>query len=210
MELRMLNAADIATVPWANGRGQTRELACAGGDDWSWRVSLAESTEPAEFSYFEGTDRVLFLVRGSGLTLSFNGGEEAVLRKPADHARFSGESRVLGTPGADGTEQLNLMWKPDRAAARWTVVRGSRTSTQSPPSGAIRLWHVVEGGVCIGDDYAGAGETVIGRERAGECSVPVVITGTAIELTLISQQGPPPAAPSVSPKEDPSRKSDAS
>ncbi len=63
-----LPALERIAQPWKNGGGITREVAIfpgdAGMDDFLWRVSMADVTEPGPFSCFEGIDRHLTVLSG--------------------------------------------------------------------------------------------------------------------------------------------------
>jgi environmental stress-induced protein Ves len=64
---------NVASIPWKNGGGTTRQLAVwpmdATSDDFLWRISIAQIDAPGEFSTFPGTDRTILLWRGEGVTL---------------------------------------------------------------------------------------------------------------------------------------------
>jgi environmental stress-induced protein Ves len=63
-----LPASQRIPQPWKNGGGVTREIAVfpagTGVDDFLWRVSMAEVTEPGPFSRFDGIDRHLTILSG--------------------------------------------------------------------------------------------------------------------------------------------------
>jgi environmental stress-induced protein Ves len=55
----------VASVPWKNGGGTTRQLAVgpadATADDFLWRLSIARIDAPGSFSVFSGIDRTILL-----------------------------------------------------------------------------------------------------------------------------------------------------
>ena len=62
-------------MPWANGGGETTELHSnlqEGSDRMLWRISMADVLSAGPFSHFDGYDRVLVLLEGNGIGLSFN------------------------------------------------------------------------------------------------------------------------------------------
>lgn len=96
----------VRPVPWRNGAGSTRELAV--GEDPAgqvqWRISLADLDGRAEFSIFNGMDR-LFVPLG-GVWLTVDG--DAVHLLPGEHLQFPGEAAVFVEPDAP-TQALNVM-----------------------------------------------------------------------------------------------------
>lgn len=94
---------------WKNGGGSTRELLAApSGDDWRWRVSVAEIEADGPFSAYPGVERWIALVEGEGIELDFGGRTQ---RRLQGHTplRFDGarapSCKLLSGPTTD----LNLM-----------------------------------------------------------------------------------------------------
>jgi environmental stress-induced protein Ves len=110
---------------WRNQLGWTREIYRSGpggpdedaGQDWDWRLSIAEIECDAAFSPCPGIDRVLVLLSGNGLRLRFDDGETVELQPPHDKHRFAGERAVSGELVDGATHDFNLMWRRDRIAA---------------------------------------------------------------------------------------------
>ncbi|WP_064746617.1 HutD family protein [Lysobacter firmicutimachus] len=113
---------------WRNQFGWTREIVrmrrdAAGldrpceGEDWDWRLSIAEIERDAPFSAFPGIDRELVLLSGNGLRLRFDDGESHELLPPHDKLRFAGERTVQGELLDGPTHDFNLMWRRDRVRA---------------------------------------------------------------------------------------------
>lgn len=95
---------------WANGLGWTRRVA-HGTDahgELLWRVSLAEITEAAPFSCFEGLDRTAVLVSGGPLAL-VGEAHTCALNQPGDHACFAGEAPLHNTQPALPAQIWNVM-----------------------------------------------------------------------------------------------------
>ncbi|SFK36017.1 hypothetical protein SAMN04487938_0456 [Lysobacter sp. cf310] len=110
---------------WRNQLGWTREIlrldAAArpvDGDDWDWRLSIAEIERDAAFSAFPGIDRELVLLSGNGLRLRFDDGELHELLPPHDKLRFAGERVVHGELIDGTTHDFNLMWRRERVQAQ--------------------------------------------------------------------------------------------
>lgn len=101
--------ADAAPQAWRNGGGSTRELlAWPSNGEWQLRISVAEIAADGPFSSYEGVQRWFAVIEGSGVVLSFGGGEHE--RRPAgDALRFDGAEapacRLIDGP----TRDLNLM-----------------------------------------------------------------------------------------------------
>ncbi|HEV8695050.1 MAG TPA: HutD family protein [Lysobacter sp.] len=103
---------------WRNQLGWTREIYKApDGNDWDWRLSIAEIERDSAFSSFPGIDRELVLLSGNGLRLSFDDGEVHELLPPHDKLRFAGERAVTGELVDGPTHDFNLMWRRDRVQA---------------------------------------------------------------------------------------------
>jgi environmental stress-induced protein Ves len=81
-------------MPWANGGGETTELHSnlqEGSDRMLWRISMADVLSAGPFSHFDGYDRVLVLLEGNGIGLSFEGGTNTQLSRRYDFAKFPGD-----------------------------------------------------------------------------------------------------------------------
>ena len=109
---RVIPANEYRRVRWRNQLGWTREIVkVPDGDDWDWRLSIAEIERDAAFSSFPGIDRALVLLSGNGLRLRFDDGEMRELQPPHDHLRFAGERGVVGELIDGATHDFNLMWR---------------------------------------------------------------------------------------------------
>ncbi|AJC48134.1 HutD/Ves family protein [Xanthomonas sacchari] len=113
---RVIPANEYRRERWRNGLGWTREILRlpAFGDDWLLRLSIAEIEQDAAFSAFPGVDRELVLLRGNGVRLRFDDGEEQVLQDPCARLRFAGERPLRGELLDGPTHDFNLMWRRDR------------------------------------------------------------------------------------------------
>lgn len=68
--IRHLTSADYRVQPWANGRGQTVEIARADGPaGLIWRLSVATVAEDGPFSRLPGVQRSLTVIDGPGFDL---------------------------------------------------------------------------------------------------------------------------------------------
>lgn len=116
---RVIPANEYRRVRWRNQLGWTREIVkVPDGDEWDWRLSIAEIERDAAFSAFPGIDRELVLLSGNGLRLGFDDGEVQELRPPHDRIRFAGERAVVGELTDGPTHDFNLMWRRERVDAQ--------------------------------------------------------------------------------------------
>jgi environmental stress-induced protein Ves len=100
---------DHRVMPWANGRGSTKEIAAhPSGDAWVWRLSLADVDADGPFSLLPDTDRSLVVATGKGMRLFVEGSDPAVVRS-FESVSFAGDlptrAELLDGPVRD----LNLM-----------------------------------------------------------------------------------------------------
>lgn len=166
-------------MPWRNGGGTTTELVRrpAAGDEFDWRLSVAEVSAPGPFSRFDGIDRILVLLTGDGMDLEFPSGTVA-LRPPYGHLRFAGEDDVSATPVSGPTTDLNLMWRRDR----WDADVGWMEAPCRVDAAATAGAHVV---VFVADGAARlpSGE-VLGRGDVVERSGSLILAGDASLIVL--------------------------
>jgi environmental stress-induced protein Ves len=121
-------AADLPAMPWKNGGGSTREIACwpesGGVHDFGWRASIATIAQSGPFSVFEGVDRSITLLDGDGVRLT----DEARtidhrLDTPGEPFAFSGDVRIHGEMLGSPSQDFNIMVRRGQWQAqvdRWT------------------------------------------------------------------------------------------
>ena len=130
--------------PWANGRGQTVELARA--DDAQgviWRLSVAAVVEDGRFSHFPGLNRSLTVIRGPGFTLL---GPGITLRAaPLIPVAFPGGIDIGADDVSGPCEDFNVMVR----------------ATLPPPQVSVATGDLVAGGLLA--LYAVEPATVSGR-----------------------------------------------
>ncbi|MBB6598606.1 HutD family protein [Luteimonas sp. MC1825] len=123
---RHLPANEYRRVRWHNGGGWTREIHAEGrggggpGEDWDWRLSIAEITADGDFSRLAGVEREQVLLSGDGLQLRFDGNESGAhaLLPPHGRLRFSGGRAAHCKLVGMRAEVFNLMWRPQAVAAQ--------------------------------------------------------------------------------------------
>ena len=115
---QVIPANEYQRERWKNGAGWTRQIVrVPDGDDWDWRLSIAEIERDAPFSLFPGIERELVLLQGNGLRLRFGNGKVTELQPPHGRIRFAGEEALSGELLDGPTHDFNLMWRRDRISA---------------------------------------------------------------------------------------------
>ena len=73
-DVQWFDLRSVPAMPWKNGGGSTRELACwppgADTSGFDWRVSVASIAAAGPFSVFAGVDRNIMLLDGDGVHLA--------------------------------------------------------------------------------------------------------------------------------------------
>lgn len=134
---RLTRLADLAPTPWANGRGQTIELARRPSTGpFAWRLSLATITEASPFSPLPGVSRALLTVDGS-LSLVVDG-------RPCELGRhesvvFPGDAAVSVAAPAAAQRDLNLMVRGAATPALDTLAIDGRVTTTADVIAVVAL-----------------------------------------------------------------------
>jgi hypothetical protein len=123
-------------MPWKNGGGVTREIACyppgAGMDDFEWRVSIATIGADGPFSVFNGIDRVIMLLQGGGMRLhSRDGRIDRALDEPLMPFAFPGEASLDCTLLSGESQDFNVMTRREKLRASVRVLRGPQQMDSS-------------------------------------------------------------------------------
>ena len=115
-------------MPWRNGRGVTLEIARepAKGEEFAWRLSLADIDTDGEFSAYPGYRRALALVAGNSLRLRFRGHGHRFLDPSRRGARFEGDWQTHCAVPEGRCTDLSLIVRKGLAAAPAAVVRAPR------------------------------------------------------------------------------------
>ncbi len=109
--LQIIRKASYTPRPWKNGGGITHEAirVPSDGEEFTWRVSVAQIDASGPFSDFAAYNRKMVLLRGAGALLKFADGRQRALRHVGDLAEFDGalatHCKLLDGPCVD----LNLM-----------------------------------------------------------------------------------------------------
>ncbi len=121
---RVLGPADFRVQPWANGRGQTVELARRDGPEGMvWRISVATVAENGPFSRFPGIWRSLTVIDGPGFRLA--GDAVDLLAAPLSPVAFDGGLAVAACDVAGVSRDFNVMVAAPRPAPKVWVGAGA-------------------------------------------------------------------------------------
>lgn len=149
---RHLRPADYKVQRWANGRGETVEIARADGPGGMlWRLSVAQVVEDGAFSLFPGIHRSLTVIEGPGFHLR---GEGIDLRAdPLVPVAFSGEVAIRAEGVTAPSRDFNVMVA---AGLGWPEVR---IGGPAVPAGTLCAVYALETGGALS-----AGETLLTDE----------------------------------------------
>lgn len=143
----------LPCVPWKNGGGVTREIACypAGADlqSFEWRISIADITHDGPFSDFSGIDRVITLLSGKGVRLVSQQGEKSDIDHLLDETfqpfYFSGDLPITADLLDGPCQDFNVMTRRGVCAAQVSICRNSNRLGPAPAGVLMSLfgaWHL--------------------------------------------------------------------
>lgn len=128
----LIKKHEYQTMPWKNGKGISSEIAIYPktakfpNDPFLWRLSSAKITESGLFSQFPGYDRVLTLVDGNQIDLSFGTTGDVRILNKGDVIHFSGDIDSGCTLSDSAVTDLNLIFKRDSVRARCEIIHISK------------------------------------------------------------------------------------
>ena len=155
----IIRLADCPSRRWKNGLGRTREIAVqpssGGGDDFLWRVSIAEVDRAVPFSRFPGVERQIVLLDGAGFTMTLDDRRTHALTTLFAPFAFPGEAKVKVVLAGGATRDFNLMVRRTHGGGDVQVWRGPATRTIDP---ATMLVFCARGEIDTTDGRLGAGD----------------------------------------------------
>lgn len=125
MPSRTLERESYRPMPWRNGRGSTLEIARepTAGEEFAWRLSLADIERNSEFSAYPGYSRALVLVAGNNLRLRFRGHGHYSLNPAKRGTRFEGDWQTHCAVPKGPCTDLSLIVRKGPAGRKVSVVR---------------------------------------------------------------------------------------
>ena len=122
---RILKYETYCAMPWRNGRGSTLEIARepASGEEFAWRLSLADIDGDADFSAYVGYSRALVLVAGTSLRLRFRGHGRRFLDSATRSALFEGDWQTHCSLPEGRCTDLSLIVRKGPAPRSVPVIR---------------------------------------------------------------------------------------
>jgi uncharacterized protein len=154
--VRVVTRAQWVRSPWKNGRGVTYEI----GRGWlghgahpdgvyHWRLSVAEITEPADFSAFDGYERFLGVIEGAGIMMTVPG-EAAPRSIPCfGSVVFDGAHAVRARPMDGPTRDINLMVLRAQARFEAEITERPTKILKPDPAAALNLFVCLRGSARI-------------------------------------------------------------
>lgn len=146
--MRTLREADYRRMPWKNGGGETIEMmvspADASFDTFDWRVSMAYVGEPGPFSLFPDVDRTLSVIAGTGISLTFHGGEVISIDRQSEPFEFSGDLKVDSALIDGPIYDLNVMTRRPRCrhrVSRYPLASPTRLEWQGNAGIVVAIGH---------------------------------------------------------------------
>ena len=123
---RWLGGEDFKTMPWANGKGVTVELARADqSGEMLWRLSRASVVEDGPFSVFAGIDRVLTVLTGPGFDLLGDG--ISLQARPWVPVAFAGDLPMRAAGVTAPSDDFNVMTARHLGPAQVRVLTHAET-----------------------------------------------------------------------------------
>ncbi|HEY8565159.1 MAG TPA: HutD family protein [Beijerinckiaceae bacterium] len=181
--MKRLDPALYRSTPWKNGGGTTVDIAGAmrpgfdpgGWDGLVWRLGRTRIEVPGPFSDLSGCDRILTVIKGSGLRLRPAEAPVIDVTRAFAPVRFPGEWRIVSELEAGPVGVLNLIADRDRAAIDLVIQVEPGASTVE---GDLAVLYALDGGA----RFDLAGEAI---ELPPDGAVEITL-GDPVTLTLRS------------------------
>ena len=190
---KLLRHRRYRAMPWRNGGGVTLEIARepAAGEEFAWRLSLAQIEGSCDFSPYPGYRRAIVLIDGDALGLRFRGHGGCSLSAGKRGTRFDGDWKTRCVLPQGPCTDLSLIvregWAPPRSLVRAPkVLRVGSTRRLPLPKDLYAVLFVIDGSVAITGSAASRARTLMPRDAY------LLTPGEARTLTL-RNRGKPPA-----------------
>lgn len=172
----------LKAANWRNSGGTTRQilsgkLSVAGvpetvtGDDWDWRLSIADVEKAGDFSTFTGMTRILTVIEGELLMMNIDGTEKQLEKyRPL---RFDGAAATSAALPTGSIRDLNLIARTGTVSGHVAIVELSKKHPQHLFGGQFGV--LLQGKAQL--NLADGGESDLGRLDTvvgGEADTPTV------------------------------------
>ena len=158
-------------MPWRNGGGVTLEIARepAAGEEFAWRLSLAQIQGSCDFSPYPGYRRAIVLIDGDALGLRFRGHGGCSLSSGKRGTRFEGDWKTRCVLPQGPCTDLSLIVREGRARPRSLVrapkvLRVGSTRRLPLPKDLYAALFVIDGSVAITGSAASRARTLMPRD----------------------------------------------
>lgn len=190
---QLLKRDTYRTMRWRNGRGSTLEIARepASGEEFAWRLSLADIEQDGEFSAYPGYRRALVLVSGKRLQLRFNGHGNCSLDPARRGVRFEGEWKSHCAVPQGRCTDLSLIVRIGSAARPAAIVRAPVVLNLKSTRRVV-LSRELYGALFVLDGSAAVAESTTARRRIVRAQDTLLLSpGAERILTLQSRERSP-------------------
>jgi environmental stress-induced protein Ves len=166
LESAIFRFDELTPRPWPNGRGVTRDVVNRKLNDGSydWLISIAELVEDAEFSHYEGCNRILTLVRENSIDLHI--GTLPPLRcNPLAPVHFPGDQPTRCALTAGSSRAFNVIFHRERMLGTVSTVFIAGNHKITVPHHPVAV-HCVAGTVIVQGEALKTGDTLVApRDR---------------------------------------------
>ena len=158
--------SELMPRPWPNGCGVTRDVAAktSGSGSRDWLISIAELVEDAEFSHYEGCNRILTLVGENPIDLHI--GELLPLRcNPLESVCFPGDRPTRCTLVGEPSRAFNVIFNRESMQGTVSTVVIANHHDVTVPHCPVAV-HCVAGTVMVQGELLRPGDTLVeSRDR---------------------------------------------
>jgi environmental stress-induced protein Ves len=157
----VVSSTDLVATRWPNGKGVTRDVFGRTMPDGKidWLISIADLIGDAEFSYFEGIDRVFTLLEGDGIELVL-GRAPPLKCRPFVPVLFSGEIPARCCVPAGAGRTFNVFFRKSGPQIRVSAAMLPGRAVVGLGRNLLAV-HCAAGSISIGGKSLEVGSTII-------------------------------------------------
>jgi environmental stress-induced protein Ves len=197
--MHVIRRAAFTPMGWKNGAGTTLEIAVHGrrGEDFDWRLSMAQVARDCSFSAFAGCERYTTLVEGAGFDLLGPDGTLIAFTRVGQVHAYAGAVAWACRLRGGASWDLNLIVRKGVAARMDSVPFGARELQIA--ASAVDRWLVPLDASCELEPVAAPGTVRLDARdaallAAGEAAIARVATGSGGGWLAIASLPPLPQA----------------